>query len=775
MKKTISIVLAISLVFSLFIGLSINLQASTEIETRIQTIKNKYPSGSYFSANGKACSGVSSNHGCSNCSLSNIDTEAYNACGEGCSCWAFANYVFYHVFKTAPSNSSNTYKDCGVGALNDNAKYGDYIICYNSAKIAIHYFIYLGGSGQVNCYRYESNVGDNPNVVNIENRAQSAGGITSFRIIHAYNYDSLNKDSLGKATNLQVAVRGGALTLSWNAASGANCYDVIVTKPDGSQSWYHASGTSKTFTDFSYGTYKFDVQSLYRPNGSSTGQTVGPHSDVLTYNFTMQSPTNVTVTQDGSTLTVTWDAADGANCYDVIVKNPLGSTNWYHSVGTSKVLTDCIAGRYTIDVQSLYRPNGTSEGQVVGPHSGEVTFNCVDRPDGEERVVSDGIYHIVSALSSKSGIDVAGNGSDNGTNIQLYENVTDNNQLFRVQYYEDGYYIFTHLSTGKVMEVAGWSVEQGANVQTYSLADDVPTQKWVVTESGDSSSFYIQSLYSGLYLDVLGGKTANGTNIQIYAGNGTDSQKWRFVPYTGNDSKTVPNGDYYIVPRTNKNMCISIDGDESAEQINVALANNNYSSPQVYNLSYLNNGCYKITNTKTGKVLDLYCGYSSQGTNVTLYASNDTDPQQWMIRKTDSGYYNILSKKNALHIGINDENNVCGYAGSGLATQEWKFVCVNHTYSSQPETVASTCTEQGYTLYRCTVCGETMKSDYVPALGHLYSVVSVERGMADLQCATCGDEYFEEFSIDFSEYNEMYDANNDGYVNVRDYSIFKKQ
>ena len=34
--------------------------------------------------------------------------------------------------------------------------------------------------------------------------------------------------------------------------------------------------------------------------------------------------------------------------------------------------------------------------------------------------------------------------------------------------------------------------------------------------------------------------------------------------------------------------------------------------------------------------------------------------------------------------------------------------------------VAPTCTEQGYTIYTCTACGETVKADFVPANGHSY-------------------------------------------------------
>ena len=60
--------------------------------------------------------------------------------------------------------------------------------------------------------------------------------------------------------------------------------------------------------------------------------------------------------------------------------------------------------------------------------------------------------------------------------------------------------------------------------------------------------------------------------------------------------------------------------------------------------------------------------------------------------------------------------------------------------------VAPTCTEQGYTIYTCTACGETVKADFVPATGHSYeeSVVAPtceKDGYTNHVCSVCGDSY----------------------------------
>ena len=60
--------------------------------------------------------------------------------------------------------------------------------------------------------------------------------------------------------------------------------------------------------------------------------------------------------------------------------------------------------------------------------------------------------------------------------------------------------------------------------------------------------------------------------------------------------------------------------------------------------------------------------------------------------------------------------------------------------------VDPTCTEQGYTVYTCTACGDEVKADFVPATGHSYeaSVVAPtceKDGYTNHVCSVCGDSY----------------------------------
>ncbi len=71
--------------------------------------------------------------------------------------------------------------------------------------------------------------------------------------------------------------------------------------------------------------------------------------------------------------------------------------------------------------------------------------------------------------------------------------------------------------------------------------------------------------------------------------------------------------------------------------------------------------------------------------------------------------------------------------------------CANgHNYTST--ITVPTCTEQGYTTYTCSTCGDVYTDNYIPALGHNYiSTVTpptcTSMGYTSYTCSTCSDMY----------------------------------
>ena len=123
----------------------------------------------------------------------------------------------------------------------------------------------------------------------------------------------------------------------------------------------------------------------------------------------------------------------------------------------------------------------------------------------------------------------------------------------------------------------------------------------------------------------------------------------------------------------------------------------------------------------------------------------------------------------------NSANEVVTYTGTDLAGQtieitgstvkiklmsddsgtEWGFKVTSVepiTGSHNYEAVVTnpTCTEQGYTTYTCSECGDSYVDDYVDALGHDYTDVVTapicdEDGYTTYTCTRCGDSYVDDY------------------------------
>lgn len=151
------------------------------------------------------------------------------------------------------------------------------------------------------------------------------------------------------------------------------------------------------------------------------------------------------------------------------------------------------------------------------------------------------------------------------------------------------YEIRSMLLTSMCVDVRGASAVKGANVQLYA-ANDTNAQKYYVIEE-TASSWSLQNAASGLYADVAGGAAANGTNVQQYTDNNSRAQRWKLVD-TGETA--------------------TIDG----------------VTCQVVTI-----GSY-VTVDGTTYVMDVKSAMTTNSTNVQIYTSNGTDAQKFALLPT---------------------------------------------------------------------------------------------------------------------------------------------
>lgn len=140
-------------------------------------------------------------------------------------------------------------------------------------------------------------------------------------------------------------------------------------------------------------------------------------------------------------------------------------------------------------------------------------------------VVDGGIYEIESCRADDKVIDVCDASKEDHANIWLCYRNDSSAQRFRVEHVKDGYYKLTALCSGKVLDVYGGQRGNGVNLNqcTYNGTD---AQLFRFVSAGDNYCYIISKL--GSFVDLNGGHTESGTNIQMWWFGNTPNQMWKF-------------------------------------------------------------------------------------------------------------------------------------------------------------------------------------------------------------------------------------------------------
>lgn len=155
-----------------------------------------------------------------------------------------------------------------------------------------------------------------------------------------------------------------------------------------------------------------------------------------------------------------------------------------------------------------------------------------------------------------------GTGYQNGqTNAERVVNITWGDDIQPVI---NGRYIVVNRNSGKVMEVAGGSTVAGANLQQGASAG-VTYQQWNVTPvdsriGGDFSYFTFTAVHSGMSPDILNWSLDNGGDIITYNDVKGANQQW-YLEYAGD-------GWFYIRSRHSA-KCMDVYNHSTADGGNI--------------------------------------------------------------------------------------------------------------------------------------------------------------------------------------------------------------
>lgn len=249
----------------------------------------------------------------------------------------------------------------------------------------------------------------------------------------------------------------------------------------------------------------------------------------------------------------------------------------------------------------------------------------------------------------------------------------------------DGTYnIQSLVNPNYVLDIYGGYTTNGANVQLYR-SNDTEAQLFKVTH--DSQGYVtFTNVKSGKVLDVYGGTKKNNQNIWQFSSNGSRAQKWIVKP-DGNG--------YVIISALDSNYVLDLSTGKAVNSSNIQLYTYCGSNAQRWkfsklisktdklnslaqsNKNVLADGTYVIsTALSSNYVLDVYGGYTWNKANVQLFAKNETDAQAFKVTHDSQGYVtftNVNSGKVLEVAGSKAGNNanVQQYSLDGSRAQKW--------------------------------------------------------------------------------------------------------
>lgn len=256
--------------------------------------------------------------------------------------------------------------------------------------------------------------------------------------------------------------------------------------------------------------------------------------------------------------------------------------------------------------------------------------------------IEDGAYVIESMLPGSLVVDVYGGSGDNQAPIWLYGNNGTLAQSFGLSYDEGtGYYTITNYASGRVVDVYGGYSSESTPVHQYA-ANGSKAQKWQLVKNADGSfSFY--SAISGMALDVWGAVAKSGTKLQQYTPNGSAAQKFRLLatsPSFNEGIVTIRNG-------SNTYVVMDICGGHRDDGTQVQLYAPNGTFAQKFMIKAADNGLYTIAAIVSG----LYVSAAEDG-SVSQRAMGEATYQSWRIVPTTNGHFSFISVDGKIVLGV---------------------------------------------------------------------------------------------------------------------------
>lgn len=211
------------------------------------------------------------------------------------------------------------------------------------------------------------------------------------------------------------------------------------------------------------------------------------------------------------------------------------------------------------------------------------------------------------------------------TNPNVYSGMADAwyGALQSAGYKNLGVYSYTSylqgpLNNSNIYAKTRWVAQYGAQMEFPSFGTN--DRGWQYTSSG-----HINGISGSVDMNAFGSKNYAQDSSVI------DVRKMPVV--------SVPDGNYFINVRFKVASSVDISGASTSDSTTIQLYSGNGSKAQQFKFSKQSDGSYVITNVNSDKALDVRGAAAGNNSVVQQYAINGTNAQRWFIRDSGAGYY----------------------------------------------------------------------------------------------------------------------------------------
>lgn len=291
--------------------------------------------------------------------------------------------------------------------------------------------------------------------------------------------------------------------------------------------------------------------------------------------------------------------------------------------------------------------------------------------------IADGVYQIANASHIGYSLDVVSDSKSNSARIFINSINNVNPLGWQIKNdSQSGYVTIKNMNSNKLLDVRSAQTANHTVVQQFD-SNGTRAQKWIIIKVSNGykivsglNSNMVLDIPSNEYKKGKGIHlfTFNNSGAQKWSFISSANRSQQMDALASDNKAVIKDGVYEIV---NKNVSKVIDVSSASKNngANIQVYAVNSTNAQRWNVTHDSKGYVIFKNVNSNKVLDITAANKKTGTNIQQYADNGSGAQKWIVLQSGNGYEISSALGPNIHLNLSGTNVQTGTDESAM----WKF------------------------------------------------------------------------------------------------------